>query len=212
MSTITIISLVAAAVLGVLLWDRHRENRKLAADLNWQRDANMQLLKQDPVHVEGANAGGPEPLTLDKISDAVHFNGFVPEKQKDSVAFRVQGESYLIDAERLPLFFVIKGYSLDPADWDMDLLREAAHIMSDKLAIVKATISDDQTQLSFFVGAQDRNYESLRDNLTAYLRLLADGQRMMNEVYERMTREKNEAAISAQPIVPPAKQESKILS
>ena len=212
MSTITIICLVAAAVLGTLLWDRLRDNRKLAADLKWQQDANMQLLRHEPAQAESANTDGPEPLTLEKISDAVHFNGYVPEKQEDSVAFRVQGEHYFIDAERLPLFFVVKGYGLDPNDGEIDLLREAAHIMSDKLAMVKATISDDQTALNFIVGAQDRNYESLRDSLTSYLRMIGDGQRFLNEEYDRLLKEKREAALAAQPYIPQVKQDNKVMS
>ena len=94
----------------------------------------------------------------------------------------------------------------------MDLLREAAHKMSDELVMVKATFSDDGKSMRFFVAAQDRNYESLRANITPYLRIIQDGERLMNEEYNKMVEEKRKAALAAQPVIPPVKQESKVLS
>lgn len=212
MSTITIISLVAAAVLGILLWDRLRDNRKLAADLKWQQDANMRLLKHAPVKSEDSRAEGPEPLTLEKIADAVRMEGFFPETDETGVTFKAQGESYYIDAERLPLVFILKSYNVDPNEWEMDILRDAAHLMSDALIMVKATITDDDKTLNFFVAAKDRNYESFRMNLTSYMRIVEDGQRKMNEEYHRMVDAKREAAIAAQPVVPPARSDTKVMS
>ena len=212
MEIVTIISLVAAAVLGSLLWDRLRDNRKLAADLKWQQDANMQLLKNEPVKAGRANTDGPEPLTLDKIADAVRMEGFFPETEETGVRFKAQGESFYIDAERLPLVFLVKGYNVDPDEWEMDILRDAAHLMSDALIMVKATFTDDGTTLNFFVAAQDRNYESFRANLTNYMRIIEDGQRKMNEEYHRMVDAKREAALAAQPYIPQVKQENKVVS
>ena len=94
----------------------------------------------------------------------------------------------------------------------MDLLREAAHRMSDELVMVKATFSDDSKGMRFFVAARDRNYDSFRGNLTSYLNILEDGQRVMNEAYNKMVDEKREAAIQANPVISPVKQENKMLS
>lgn len=157
-------------------------------------------------------SAGPEPLTLDKIAEAVRFNGYVPEKNEDSVVFRVQGEAYFIDADRLPLLFLVRVFNVNPNEWDIDLLREAAHRMSDQLAMVKATFSDDGEELRFFVGAHERNYESFRDNLSTYMSLILDGQRYLNEEYARMENERSETALSTQPILPPSQSETKIMS
>jgi hypothetical protein len=211
MVTTIIIGIIACAALGILLWDRHVQNRKLSEDVKRQRETNLELLKRIPVTDEGAG-GGPQPLTVEKIADAIRMEGFFPETEETGVRFKVQGESYYVDAERLPLIFLLKGYNIDPNDWEMDILREAAHLMSDALIMVKATISDDDKSLNFFVAAQDRNYESFRANLTSYLRILEDGQRKMNEEYHRMVDEKREAALAAQPVVPPVRQDTKVMS
>ena len=212
MEIATIISIVAAVILGVLLWDRRREIRKLSEDLKWQQSANMELLKHEPAETEDRSEVGPQPLTVERIADAVRMEGFFPEIEESGVRFKAQGESFYIDAERLPLVFILKGYNVDPNDWEMDLLRDAAHLMSDALIMVKATISDDEKSLNFFIAAQDRNYESFRANLASYLRIIEDGQGKMNEEYHRMVDEKREAALAARPVIPSTQPENKILS
>jgi len=94
----------------------------------------------------------------------------------------------------------------------MDLLRDAAHLMSDELIMVKATFLDEGRTLNFFVAAQDRNYESFRANLTNYMHILEDGQRKMNEEYHRLVDEKREAALAANPVIPSTQSENKVLS
>lgn len=212
MEIATIISIVAAVILGVLLWDRRREIRKLSEDLKWQQSANMELLKHEPAETEDRSEEGPQPLTVEKIADAVRMEGFFPEIEESGVRFKAQGESFYIDAERLPLVFILKGYNVDPNDWEMDILLDAAHRMSDALVMVKATISDDEKSLNFFIAAQDRNYESFRANLASYLRIIEDGQGKMNEEYHRMVDEKREAALAARPVIPSTQPENKILS
>ena len=205
-----IISIIVSVVLGVLLWDRHMEYRKLASDMKQQKETNMELLKRIPVTGKGEPT--MEPLTVEKIADAIRFEGYFPETDDASVRFKVQGENYLVDASRLPLLFVVKGYSVEPNEWEMGIFRDAAHIMSDRLVMVKATFSDDDKDLRFFVAARDRNFESFRANLTSYLGIIEDGQRVMNEEYNRMVEEKRNAALKAHPMVPSAQQENKLLS
>lgn len=212
MEIAAIISIITTVVLGVLLWDRRKENRRLTEDLKWQQAANMELLKHEPVKPEVGPLSSPEPLTVEKIADAIRMEGFFPETEEDGVRFKVQGEIFYIDAERLPLIFLLKSYNVDPKDWEMDLLRDAAHLMSDELIMVKATFLDEGRTLNFFVAAQDRNYESFRANLTNYMHILEDGQRKMNEEYHRLVDEKREAALAARPVIPSTQSENKILS
>lgn len=206
-----IICIAIAIMLAVLLVDRILANRKLSERMAQQQETNLELLKRIPVTNEG-NDGGPQPLTVEKIADAVRMEGFFPEVEETGVRFKGQGESFYIDAERLPLVFILKGYNVDPNEWEMDILRDAAHKMSDDLVMVKATFSDDNKSLNFFVAAQDRNFESFRANLTSYMRIIEDGQRKMNEEYHRMVEEKREAALAAQPVIPPVRQDSKVMS
>ena len=213
MVTSIIISIIACTVLGVLLWDRHTANRRLSEDVRRQQETNLELLKRIPVtNTNDDNDKDPQPLTVEKIADAVRMEGFFPEVEDTGVRFKAQGETFYVDAERLPLIFLLKGYNVDPSDWEMDILRDAAHRMSDALIMVKATISDDDKSLNFFVAAQDRNYESFRANLASYMRIIEDGQRKMNEEYHRMVDEKREAALAAQPVVPPVRQDTKVMS
>ena len=212
MATIAIIiSIVLCVVLCSFLRDRKEEIDKLNGDMKQQRETNLELLKRIPVTSEG-EAGRSEPLNIGKIADAVRMEGFFPEVEETGVRFKGQGESFYVDAERLPLFFVVKSYNVDPDNWEMDLLRDAAHLMSDALILVKATFSDDGRTLNFFVAAQDRNYESFKANLTHYMRIIEDGQRKMNEEYNRMVDEKREAALKANPVMPSVQHENKILS
>lgn len=205
-----IISIIVSVVLGVLLWDRHKEYKNLATEMKQQKETNIELLKRIPVTEDGKPA--MEPLTVEKIVDAIRFEGYFPETDEDRIRFKVQGESYLVDASRLPLLFIVKGYSVVPNEWEMGIFRDAAHIMSDRLVMVKATFSDDDKDLRFFVAARDRNPESFRANLTSYLGIIEDGQRVMNEEYNRMVEEKRNAALKAHPMVPSVQQEYKLLS
>ena len=197
----TIISIVVAVLVGFLVWSHLRLLQRIPA-------AGAPAGDESPVTSTG---DGSEPLTIDRIADAIRFNGYVPEIREDTVFFRVQGETYFVDAERLPLFFLIKGYNIDPADWDVDLMREAAHRMSDELAMVKAGVSDDDKVIRFFIAAQDRNYASFRDNLPAYLNILEGGQHFHNEEYVRLDEKRNET-LNAQPVIPSPVTENKILS
>ena len=210
MEIVTIISIMAVVALCFLLWDRHTAIRKLTEDLRWQREANMQLLKQEPAKNE--ERACMEPLNVDKIAEAVRSEGFIPETEGNWVSFKVQGEGYYVDANGLPLIFIVKGYGVDPNDWEMDLLRDAAHQMSDELVMVKATFSDDGKDMRFFVAARDRNYESFRANVSFYLHILEDSQRKTSEEYHRMMDEKREAALSTQPAFPATKSDNKVLS
>ena len=206
-----IFSIIVCTILGLLAWDRYMESRKLSEDVRRQQQTNLELLKRIPVSNEG-NDGGPQALTVEKIADAIRMEGFLPEIEESGVRFKEQGESFYVDAERLPVFFVVKSYNVDPSNWEMDLLRDAAHLMSDALIMVKATFSDDGRALNFFVAAQDRNYESFRANLTYYMRIIEDGQRKMNEEYNRMVDEKREAALKANSFIPSVQPENKVLS
>ena len=210
MNEITIIGIIATVTLGLLLWDRRMEKHRLAEEVKGLNEANRELVKRIPA-MNGGDATR-EPLTVEKIADAVRIEGFFPEIDGNLVIFRVQGKTYYVDANRLPLFFLIKPFEIDPNELEIDLFKEAAHKMSDRLVMVKATISDDEKRMRFFVASRDRNFESFRANLTAYMGSLDDGQRVMNEIYDQLIDEKRKLALEARPIVPLVKQGNKLMS
>lgn len=200
MNAVAIILVIVTVVLGIFLWDRYKE----------QKDYIQALLKRIPVAKE--ETAGLEPLTMEKISEAIQFNGYVPQMEEGFVTFRIQGETFLVDATRMPLLFVVKSYSVNPDDWEMDILREAAHRMSDDFVMVKTTLAEDGKSMRCFVAVMDRNVESFRTNLPYYASLIEDGLRHMDELYRQMVEERRDAALAAQPTIPPVQQENKVLS
>ena len=197
MTVIVLISILLSLALVALLWYTNKVNRQ----------ANLELLKRIPAAEEARPSAEVQPLTIDKIADAIRMEGYFPEMEGDLVTFKVQGKGYYVDTERLPMFFLVKWFNVDPTAWDMDILRAAAHKMSDDLVMVKAGVSEDDKTLNFFIAAQDRNYESFRANLVYYLHILNDGQQKLAQEYNRMVEEKKNAVLPDNPAAP-----SKIMS
>ena len=197
MTVLSIISILLSIVLIALLWYTDQANRQAHSD----------LLKRIPATEDTRPVAEVQPLTIEKIADAIRMEGYFPEMEGTLVTFKVQGEGYYVDTDRLPMFFLVKWYNVDPTAWDMDILRAAAHKMSDDLVMVKAGVSEDDKTLNFFIAAQDRNYESFRANLVYYLHILNDGQQKLVHEYNRMVEEKENAVLPANPAAP-----SKILS
>ena len=202
MTTITIISILLSIILAVLLWYTDRSNRQ----------ANMELLKRIPLAEEDKPAAEVQPLTIERIAEAIRLEGYFPEIVEDGVSFKVQGESYFVSTDRMPLFFIIKSYGIDPTVWEMDMVKEAAHRMADSLIMVKAGIFDNDKIINFFVTAQDRNLESFRANFASYLRVLFDGQQKLSEEYNRMEEERRNAALSESPAMSSVQHENKVMS
>lgn len=200
-----------SAVMLFLLIREDKKNDKLLEENGWLNARISQMTEQMQNTVSPAL---DEPLTIERVMEAVHFAGYVPEKDEHWVRFMVSGELFLIDTERLPQVFIVRDYNVDTKEWEMDLLKHAAHLMSDDLIMVKAIFFEDaqRCDLRFFVAAMDRNYSSLRDNLTRYIGLIYEGKNRMNEIYETLVKEKREAAVTANPFMPADQPENKVLS
>lgn len=200
-----------SAVMLFLLLREDKKNDKLIEENGWLNakigTLNEQLEKST-LSVEN------ESLTAESVMDAVRFAGYAPEKDETWIRFMISGEPYLIDTERLPQIFVVRDFGVDTKEWEMDLLKHAAHLMSDDLIMVKAIFYEDaqRCDLRFFIAAMDRNYSSLRDNLTRYIGLIYEGKNRMNEIYENLVKEKRDAAVTANPFMPANQPENKVLS
>lgn len=209
MTAICIFLGVTCGVLLLLL----SKNSKLVADVNLMK-GRMEGLQERLVR-EAPSAD--EPLTAEGIAEAVQRAGFVPEVSENWVRFMIHGEPYYVETGRLPQIFVVRAYTVDTKEWEMDLLRHAAHLMSDDLMMVKATFNDEVNEeggigFRFLVAAMDRNYSGFKDNLMEYVHLIEDGNRHLTEVYERLVKEKRDAALTVNPFLPAEKSDNKVMS
>lgn len=214
MLALTLILGVACVVLLVLLSSQYNKNAKLSAE-NGLMKGRMEGL-QERKDAEAA-ASSEETLTVDKILEAVRFAGMVPEQHEEWIRFMVQGTPFYIETGRLPQIFVLRFCHVDPKEWEMDLFRHAAHLMSDELIMVKAVFDDELEQdgtlgLRFFVSVRDRNYSSFRENLMSYIEIIEGGEKRMDEIYGELVKEKQDKAVTANPFMSVNQPENKILS
>ena len=204
---IILLSIMVFVLLIVLSVQDHKniylvsDNKVLQARIEGLQEKQTEVIIPD------------EDLSPEGIESAVRQAGYIPEKMDGHVRFMVQGESYSVSTDRLPLVFVMKGYNVDEKDWEMDLFRKAAHQMSDDLAIVKATFDEYEgtTHLRFFTASRDTTVGNLRENLPAYIDVIDSGQHRMSEIYDELIKERDEPITTA-PLFPAAPYEKKIYS
>lgn len=204
---IILLSIMVFVLLIVLSVQDHKniylvsDNKVLQARIEGLQEKQTEVIIPD------------EDLSPEGIEEAVRQAGYVPERKDGYIRFMVQGESYSVSTDRLPLVFVLKGYTVDEGDWDMDLFRKAAHLMSDELAIVKASFDEFEgtIHLRFFTASRDATVRNLRDNLPAYVEVINSGQRRMSEIYDELIKERDEPTTTT-PLFPAAPYEKTIYS
>ena len=203
---------VISIILLVVILQQDKENIRLSAEngvmkgrVEGMRETIAQSLKESV---------SQELLNIDSIAEAVRKAGYNPEVSDEFITFKASGDSYYIDSRRRPQLFISLYYNVQPEQFDMDLLHHAAHLMSDELIMVKALFVENgnETHLRFYIGAFERIYPSLRDNLKDYITLLKDGSDRMLEIYKELEAQKNDSTIKAETFIPASKQESSIIS
>ena len=200
-------------ILLLILGRQDEKNAKLAAE-NGLMKGRMETLQERGAIAGDQSAAADDPLTVEGIEAAVRHAGYVPDTSDDWVRFMVAGERFFIDTSRLPQIFISRYYNVQTSEWDMELLKKAAHLMSDDLIMVKAIFDEkpDGTTLRFFVAAMDRNYPSFRDNLMSYLGIISDGNRRMTEIYNKLEEENKNPALAGTPFTSAYVQDPKLLS
>ena len=206
---ITIIVIIAVVVLPLgLLVKGYDENTELTEE-NTRLKSRLEALQTQPVSAIPPATLEPrpvpemtpeEPLTIEKIALAIqdrHY-GYVQEVTQDAICFTVKDLNYKLYTDRLPQLCLVLQFSLEPEKYNMELLKHAAHLMSDDIIMVKAKIneepwSDGRIGLMFFVVALDRNYSSFKENLDYYIDIINDGRQNMIEHYEQLEKERKEA-------------------
>ena len=211
MITLSVIFGVACVLLLVMLSFQDNKNTKLSVE-NGLMKGRMEAMQERLAERESVSPD--EPLTSEGIADAIRHAGYVPDVMENWIRFMIAGEPFYVETGRLPAVFVIRQYSVDKKEWEMDLLKQAAHLMSDELMMVKAIFDEDkdETGLRFLVASLDANNASFQQNLTRYIGLIDDGRRKMNEFYEGLVKEKRDAALTVNPFLPAGQAESKLLS
>lgn len=211
MMTLCILLGVVCVLLLTLLSFQDNKNTKLTVE-NSLMKGRMEVMQE---RIDEKTAiSSMEPLTADGIEAAIRHAGYVPDRKDNWIRFMVAGEPFYVETGRLPSVFVIRQYSVDTNEWEMDSLKHAAHLMSDELIMVKATFDEDEdgTGLRFFVAALDANNASFQENLTKYLSIISDGRQKMNEIYEQLVKDKREAALALNPYLSEPKTENKVMS
>ena len=169
MIALSIILGVACAILLVLLSSQDNKNTKLAVE-NSLLKGRMEGL-QEKLAQQAPDAD--EPLTAEGIAEAVRRAGYVPEVNEKWVRFMIQGEPFYVETGRLPQVFVLRQYNVDTKEWEMDILRHAAHVMSDDLIMIKATFDDDVDENVKIIYKTPK--EDIPDQIRKYHDLYKDG-------------------------------------
>lgn len=134
--------LIVSCILGAwafIMTERNLSFEKKLKEMNTSAKASPDAVRYSAV------------LTPELVAEAVRANGYVPTITELSVDFKIQGETYAVLTERLPVLTLYKGYALDKSDYDMDFLRQACHRLSDEMIMVKAFVGDDEAAINFQV-------------------------------------------------------------
>ena len=183
MITAFVTSTIVAIIFICLFIEEHHSMKEYLKENKEQRKVDLPAADE--------NSQDLWEITPQLISDAVKFAGYVPLVSDNFVEFRIQGEKYFIRTERLPYLTVDKGYVVDPEDFDIELMRQAAAIVTRDIFIGKITLSDDGTVLRFQADAFEPSYGHFRDSIQNYLSIIVDTQERFREVYDDL-REKKE--------------------
>lgn len=213
MTALTIfLAVVCIALLAVLFFQDNR-NTRLSAESGLMK-MRMETLEEK---LSQRDPQGEDPLTADGMMKAVRHLGYLPDRQEGTIQFMVQGEDFHIVTERIPQVFIFKDYVVDSGEYDIQFLKYAAHLLSDEIFMVKATIEDvddspDLFNLHFFVAATERTYSSFRENLPLYISLLDESAHRLSEIYKDLIEKKKAASIGVHPFMTKDQLERKTVS
>lgn len=188
-------------VLLVALSAIDNRNTRLAAE-NTQMKGRLERLQEK---CQQQSAIVYEPLTAERVADAVRRAGFVPKMHWNLVTFMSNGKVFFIDTSRSPQVFVFLQYRVNTGEYDIDLLKHAACIISDSVIMVdifREVDEQGEIWLRFSVAVINRSYCSFQENLMRYIHLIEHCHQRMNAVYENLLKEKRDAALTISPFSP----------
>ena len=204
---IAITSILAILFLCLYI-SKNQDYTSLQKDNQWLKEQREQACTK--TNEETAN---DKPLNQDSAMEAIRFNGFVPEADGHWIKFMSQGERFLIDAERFPVLVLMKHYNLDQAEYDMDLMHQAAHQVSDDIIMGKVLFTgDNEDGIAFQLAAIENKYRHFRDSLTRYINIVEETQSRMSHLYNEMDKKKKEMISIPRQVAAGELGEKKILS
>ncbi len=195
--TFSIVAFIA--IVFILLY--MKENEK-CEDLKYENDK----LKKNAVQASTVSAAsvddqGSRRLDRELIMEAIRYNGFVPEVDTDEnwIFFKKLGLTYGIVTERLPMFIIMRHYDLDKNEWNMELLHQAAHKVSDEIIMAKVLLTgEDENGISFQITSFEDNYEHLKDFLCQYLSIIDESYARLFDIYNELENKKSEMSLTNQ--------------
>lgn len=204
---IAIISIVAAIFLALYVV-KCQDYKQLERDNKWIKEQHENT--PVPVAVDDVDA---HQLDKETAMEAIRFNGYVPDADEHWITFMVQGEHYAIDADRFPVMVLMRHYSLDHNDWDMDLMHKAAHQVSDELIMCKVLFcGEDEDGIVFQLSAIEDKYGHFKDCLTRYISIIEESYAHMSKIYNEMCAKRKEGLSLSPQLGTGASGEKKVMS
>ncbi len=112
-------------------------------------------------------------LNTNLAMEAIRSNGFKPELDGHWISFSVKGELYYVDTEYFPILIMMERYDIDSKEWNLRLVRQAAHQVSDDMVMVKVfLLGESDYKIAFQIAAIENKYEHFNDCLTYYIDIL----------------------------------------
>lgn len=193
--TFSIVAFIA--IVFILLY--MKENEKCET-LKYENDN----LKKNAVlasTVSAASVDDQDSRRLDRelIMEAIRYNGFVPEVDTDEnwVFFKKLGLTYGIVTDRLPMFIIMRHYDLDKNEWNMELLHQAAHKVSDDIIMAKVLLTgEDEDGISFQLTSFEDDYDHLKDFLCQYLSIINESYARLFDIYNELENKKSEKSLT----------------
>lgn len=135
-----------------------------------------------------------KPVTPESVCTALRHNGFSPEipdkNDTPMVNFKINDTSFRIDTSRLPFLVLELGYSLNPAEEDVELMRRAAAEITAGIFIGKVNILSDGQVVVFTAEWICDSFPQLRDTFNQYIDIVVEAHKRFFESYKKMREEK----------------------
>lgn len=193
--TFSIVAIIA--IIFILLYMKENER---CENLKYDNEKLKKNAAQAGI-VNAAASCDHDSRRLDKemIMEAIRYNGFVPEAEDNWIFFKKQGDTYRIVTERLPTSIIMRHYDLDKKEWNMELLRQAAHKVSDEIIMAKVLLTgEDEDGISFQITSFEDNYDHLKDFLYQYLSIIDESYARLFDTYNELENQKSEMTLTNQ--------------
>lgn len=213
-ATVLFCLLALMAVLSLTLWGRYRSRilsdeasmlRYRIDSLQQQKDSNTRITRlEDKASVAApmtcvANPASGEargPVTLESVRGVLRENGYRPTgpdaepNERQLLTFNIEDTKFHVDVTRLPFLILEVGYSLDPAEDDIDLLNRAAYEVTSGIFIGKAIILGEGQAVVFQAEMLCDTEAHLKDNFRRYMDIVIETRRRFYDTYQKMREEK----------------------